>query len=164
MLHLQQRRYTELPFLLLMDCSFSMYPVNRLFSWKVVAATLWMSAPVSWSTCSRSDSSFFQLPALTWYEHSADAMLVFERIPSTSVSLVACIHRMHQLIALTPMIVITSLHIVTSKCYTVQNEKVSLAGTAWSHLCINYSRWLHICMHFQQADQDNPDVQVPTMS
>ena len=32
MLHFQQRRYTELPFLLLMDCSFSMYPVNRLFS------------------------------------------------------------------------------------------------------------------------------------
>ena len=115
MLHFQQRRYAELPFLLLIDCSFSMYPVNRLFSWKVVAATLWMSAPVSWSTCSRSDSSFFQLPALTWYEHSADAMLVFERIPSTSVSLVACIHRMHQVIALTPIHVITSLHVVTSK-------------------------------------------------
>ena len=66
-----------------------MYPVYRLSSWNVAAATCCTSEAVNWSTCSRSDSSFFQLPALTWYEHSADAIFVLERMPSTSVSLVA---------------------------------------------------------------------------
>ena len=68
----------------------SMYPVYMLLSWNVAAATCCTSAAVKRSTCFRSDSSFFQLPALTWYEHSAAAMFVLERMPSTSVSFVAC--------------------------------------------------------------------------